>query len=133
MRVSKLVREYIERKVSEAYPHGNTPEYQAAIDSLEAFRAVVNLEVKELVNSRIAEFRASNDFPCGAVVEPSNNVSWNQVNFSLFNTELYNKNEANSKAMRKKREAAIENILLTLELGGNKADLERMLSELTNQ
>ena len=45
-------------------------------------------------------------------------------------TEIGQKAQEAERARRIKINEAIENIILTLELGGNKADLDRMLNEL---
>ena len=42
---------------------------------------------------------------------------------------MYNADQAHQRQVREKREKAIENILVELELGATKADLERLISE----
>ena len=58
------------------------------------------------------------------------NILSTRYNYVNANKEATKKFKADWKEVDKWKENAIDDIIVTLDLGGNKADLDRMLSEL---
>ena len=135
MRVTKLIREYVEKTVKEKMPNPVKPtdtlseEYDALVESLEAY---CRNAIKEFVYQHGGEFYFSY---CGydadkvefqaAYVDKQCELRYPHINSLLI--EEYNKA---CKEMTKKRNATIEDILVSLELGANRAELEEMLSKI---
>lgn len=128
MRVSKIVREYIEDQVAKKFPSGNTPEYDAARALLNDFENSLKEKVRAIIEEEIAAFRAIH--PIVEEAKLCARTDCRYVNWSLWSTALDTENNEYKQAMRDRREKALTNILVTLELGGTRADLERMIGEL---
>ena len=135
MRVTKLIREYVEKTVKEKMPNPAKPtdtlsdEYDALIDSLETH---CRNAIKEFVYQHGGEFFFSYsgydadkvEFQA-AYADKNCELRYPRVNSMLI--EEYNKT---CKEMTKKRNATIEDILVSLELGASRAELEEMLSKI---
>ena len=127
MRVSKAVRDYIEKQVASKFPKMEIELYQ---EQQEQVASRMNQEYQDRVEKAKAEIVASiakeyeineNDI---AIRHNYGNV------FSTFNTPTAMKaNTAKSERQTAIR-SKIEDIIVTLELGGTKADLERLLAEI---
>ena len=127
MRVSKAVRDYIEKQVASKFPKTEIELYQ---EQQEQVASRMNQEYQDRVEKAKAEIVASiakeyeineNDI---AIRHNYGNV------FSTFNTPTAMKaNTAKSERQTAIR-SKIEDIIVTLELGGTKADLEKMLAEI---
>ena len=127
MRVSKAVRDYIEKQVASKFPKAEIELYQ---EQQEQVASKMNQEYQDRVEKAKAEIVASiakeyeineNDI---AIRHNYGNV------FSTFNTPTAMKaNTAKSERQTAIR-SKIEDIIVTLELGGTKADLEKMLAEI---
>lgn len=130
MRVTKLIREYVEKTVSEKFktPTNKEVELQKLKDKLSQFANIVDDEVRDFVNQRIADFVEQENIPQDILLKPSG--YYVAVKYDTANSEIsMASNRARDERIKRKNEA-IENILLTLELGGTKADLDRMIAEL---
>lgn len=125
MRVSKTVKEYIAKKVREAYAEkikSIGKEYYDKRKELEDKISEMEKEFKERAKTLIKE-------NCG---------TWNfddLTRFSYYSVRIgdndYEQEIRNKKCeIEKERNEKIEEIIVTLELGGTKADLEKMLSDL---
>lgn len=130
MRVTKTVREYIERKVWEKV----SVKYEA--ERLEAERQCKIKEdfLQAMQESLEATVRAEIE-----VLLSENNFleKRDRTNYVCFYSPLGIKDEYCINSVHKWRERArgemrakVDEIIVTLELGGNKADLERLLSEI---
>lgn len=138
MKVTKIIKEYIEEKID--------AKYDPIIEAIEAKYASKNDEYNEVVTSvrNKLETYARNEFrkalakfytPEGLEELIPTDI---QKRRDLVNTPYtYNSHTKHAemldkelKTIRAKRDNAIKNILITLELGGTKADLDRMLSEI---
>ena len=135
MRVTKLIKEYVEKSVCEKMPYPEKPvdtvtdEYNALLDSLETH---CKNAIKEFTYRHGGEFyfsysgyEADKIDQQVAYGEKNCNLRYPSIN-SLVIKEY---NEACTK-MREKRRDVIDNILLSLELGANRAELEEMLSKI---
>lgn len=131
MRVSKTVREYIEKKVSEKV----NAKYDAERIEAERQNKVINdfwdnfsKEFEALAAERVNKFLEENSFAergaretimsyySGAII-----VADRHMTSSVHNW----RNRARTEIKEK-----VEDIIVTLELGGTKEDLERMINEI---
>ena len=127
MRVSKAVREYIEKQVASKFPKTEIELYQ---EQQEQVASRMNQEYQDRVEKAKAEIVASiaKEYE---INESDIAIRHNYGNvFSTFNTPTAIKaNTAKSERQTAIR-SKIEDIIVTLELGGTKADLEKMLAEI---
>ena len=127
MRVSKAVREYIEKQVASKFPKTEIELYQ---EQQEQVASKMNQEYQDRVEKAKAEIVASiaKEYE---INESDIAIRHNYGNvFSTFNTPTAMKaNTAKSERQTAIR-SKIEDIIVTLELGGTKADLEKMLAEI---
>ena len=127
MRVSKAVREYIEKQVASKFPKTEIELYQ---EQQEQVASKMNQEYQDRVEKAKAEIVASiaKEYE---INESDIAIRHNYGNvFSTFNTPKAMKaNTAKSERQTAIR-SKIEDIIVTLELGGTKADLEKMLAEI---
>ena len=123
MRVSKVVKEYITKKVNAVYnPRINEIdlEYKSA-------REKVNMKLKSLTEQFKEQSKAIVADNCG---------TWNfEQRYWTYGTEVCDpeaeKEYRHQKdLLRAERDNKIEEIIVELELGGNKETLEKMLAEL---
>ena len=130
MRVTKLIREYVEKKVKESYP--KTAEefaWEERSKALSQAMTEVNEIVEAFAEKVIAEINEKYGFAEGydrlektqyAIVR-----SHGQFDDPIYRAS-YNARKDREKAIEEK----IEEILLILELGGTKADLDEMLNNI---
>jgi hypothetical protein len=127
MRVSKAVRDYIEKQVASKFPKTEIELYQ---EQQEQVASRMNQEYQDRVEKAKAEIVASiaKEYE---INESDIAIRHNYGNvFSTFNTPTAMKaNTAKSERQTAIR-SKIEDIIVTLELGGTKADLEKMLAEI---
>lgn len=124
MRVTKIIREYVEKTVTDKMPYGApTEEYIAANrnmnDLCDRLEKQVEAYADELLNG-------IDNLPEGFTIKRTNNCIFSA---SSWNSPMHCASNAHQKEIRNKRAAAIERILLELELGATKADLERLIEE----
>lgn len=127
MRVSKTVREYIEKQVASKFPKTDIELFQ---EQQEQIASKMNQEYYDRVEKAKAEIIA-NLAKEYEIHEEEIAIRNNYGNvFSTFNTPTAMKaNTAKSERQKAVREK-IDDIIVSLELGGTKADLERMLAEI---
>ena len=127
MRVSKTVREYIEKQVASKFPKTEIELFQ---EQQEQIASKMNHEYNERVEKAKAEIIASltKDYE---INEDEIAIRNNYGNvFSTFNTPTAMKANTAKSERQKAISAKIDDIIVTLELGGTKADLEKMLAEI---
>lgn len=130
MRVTKTVREYIEKKVAEkVYVKYEAEKLEAKRQNEEIHNFVEELEdvMNEYVEKHIKMFVEEHPYAERGARErlvsfysPINIVD-RHMNSSVHNWQ----NRARAEIKEK-----VDDIIVTLELGGTKADLERMISEI---
>lgn len=130
MRVTKTVREYIEKKVAEkVYVKYEADELEAKRQYEEINNFVSELEdtVNEYVDKHIKMFVEEHPYAERGAREKlvcfysTINVADRHMNSSVHNWQKRAHAEIKEK---------VDDIIVTLELGGTKADLERMISEI---
>lgn len=132
MRVTKIVREYIEESVGKALSEKSTAEkeYDAFRNDIRQFVEQVEDEVKHMVDEAIANYRMTHNIP--------DDVKITQTDYTLvhcgdWNSALRNEAEAMRRKRNEAKERAVKDIIITLELGGTKADLDAMLSKVATE
>lgn len=125
MRVTKIIREYVEKTVKERMPYGKPTEanYEACT-KMETLRKQVNDKVVEYATKLCEE--ATKELPEGFVISL---YGQNPITKSNYKSPLQETAIAHEKEIRNRRAEAIEFILVELELGATKADLERLIAE----
>lgn len=127
MRVSKTVREYIEKQVASKFPKTEIELYQ---EQQEQIASRMNQEYYDRVEKAKAEIIASiakeYEIQEGDIAIRNN---YGNV-FSTFNTPTAMLANTAKSERQKAVNAKITDIIVALELGGTKADLEKMLAEI---
>ena len=129
MRVTKLIREYVEKKVREAYPKSEAEirwekKSDKANEALTKANELVEAYAKKIGEEINLEFGLNEDYRLKAF----DGRNW-------FGTSWYGDCEdyqASRKAKderEKKIAETVEEILISLELGGTRADLDEMLAK----
>ncbi len=137
MKVTKIIREYVEEKIN--------AKYQPALDAVEAKYKDENNEYNEklvatqqLMEATVREeFRKlfAEYFPNEALEEmvPENlkkGRNWVTTPYCYsYSPKFREAQNEELSAIRTKRDKAIKNVLIGLELGGTKKDLDRLLEE----
>lgn len=125
MRVTKRIIAHVEEQINNGLPFGApTIDCQKAKDLLRNTAAEIEQKVDDYVAQLCAEANAN--LPEGFKVT---NSDWSHVSHTWYNAPLVRAAEAHEREVRQKREKAVDGILLSLELGATKADLERLISE----
>ena len=130
MRVTRLIREYVERSVKESYPKSVAElVYEKHNSNISDAITEANEKVYEYAKKIAEELNAKYGFPADnnlRACDHYNSVS-SRYNYDSEIYQAYNKakNERQKKIAEK-----IEEILLTLELGGTKADLDEMIKNI---
>lgn len=124
MRVTKIIREYVEKTVNTKMPYGAPmEEYLAADRKLNDLCDRLEKQVEDYADELLASV---SNLPEGFTIERTNKCIFSA---SSWNSPMNCASNAHQKEIRAKRAAAIERILLELELGATKADLERLIEE----
>lgn len=131
MRVTKLIREYVEETVSSmpkfANPTPEEQEYKVLQSNITDFQNSVDKEIDESVAEAIENFRATHGLGADIKLEVS---CYTKVNWSTYNSDLADKARKAERERKKARDEAIKDILLSLELGADRKELDEMLKRL---
>ena len=130
MRVTRLIREYVEKKVRESYPKSVAElVYEKHSKNLNEAITEANEKVYEFTKKLAEELNAKYGFPADSNLQACNDYNTIKSKYD-YDSEIY---QAYSKARGERQmkiKEKIEEILLTLELGGSKADLDEMLANI---
>ena len=139
MRVTKLIREYVENAVDEKIPLPAEPE---SISALKAEWDELNERIIKMAAAEYEAFFTAHKGECapyycnddfndidaiGRYVAKKTSVCCGSCDLSFAAKKTY---EAERRAVGKKRRETINDILVSLELGANRAELEEMLSKI---
>ena len=131
MRVSKTVREYIEKKVSEKV----NAKYDAERIEAERQNKVINdfwnnfsEEFEALAKERVNKFLEENSFAERGARETI--MSYYSGVISIADRHMTSSVHNWRNRARTEIKEKVEDIIVTLELGGTKEDLERMINEI---
>lgn len=126
MRVTKLIREYVEKTITTKMAFGEpTENFKAARKLLDETEQSIEEKVEAYAKTLVAE--ANSGLPEGFKIYLSDTYSY--IRSSHYDAPLAKAAAAHEREIHAKRKAAIESILLELELGATKADLERLITE----
>ena len=125
MRITKRIEAYVREQINNGLPFG------APVTDCEKAKALLQKtasEIDQKVNAYVAQLcaEANANLPEGFKVTNSN---WDHVSYTWYNAPLVRAAEAHEKEVRQKRKKAVDDILLSLELGATKDDLARLISE----
>ena len=128
MRVSKVVREYIEKQVWAKFPKTENEIKAEEISKMvskarEEQRELIKKAKKEIADSIVAKYGLTKEMG-------SQQSDYQNYEFSTWNSPIEMKANTDKENRRKAVNQKIDDIIVTLELGGTKADLEKMLSEI---
>lgn len=124
MRVTKLISEYVRKTIEAKLPYGEPTQ-----TFKQHQQALINLrdQLEEKVNTYAKELLAGVDnLPEGFEIKLSNYRVFDCTSYGSPMREAAAKHESE---IRERRAKAIENVLVELELGATKADLERLIAE----
>jgi hypothetical protein len=125
MRVTKIIREYVEKTVTAKMPYGEpTKAFAEAKNLMEEERAAAERDIKAYAEMRLGNVndQMPNEFKIY--------LTTSSIVYSThYNAPLAAAAREHEREVQNKRRAAIDNILLNLELGATKADLERLIAE----
>ena len=127
MRVTKTVKDYIAKQVASKFPKTEIELYQ---EQQEQIASKMNQEYYDRVEKAKAEIITSltQEYK---IHEEEIAIRNNYGNvFSTFNTPTAMKANTAKSERQKTINEKIDDIIVTLELGGTKADLERLLAEI---
>ena len=135
MRVTKTVKEYIEKCVRKKIYKKYEEERAIAENEshiLNAFWEALGNEIEAIAQERVAKFIEENDFVEMAETRyTSSNITSCYSNRVTIKNKVY---ETSVHNWRRRANAEVDekviDIIVTLELGGTKADLDRMLNEI---
>ena len=129
MRVSKAVKEYIEKQVCAKYPKS---ENELKAEQVKELVDKANQEMTELINKAKKEISNQIIAKYGLTEEmgKQETASYHDYKFNSWNSPIEMKANTDKQNRRKAINEKIEDIIVTLELGGTKADLEKMLNEI---
>ena len=124
MRVTKLIREYVEKTITTRLPYGEPHHtYNQHKTSLNDLTKQLNEKISQYADELIA---GVGNLPEGFHITKG---CYNQLTCSSYGSPMQKAAEQHEKEIRDRRAEAIENILVELELGATKADLERLITE----
>lgn len=130
MRVTKLIREYVVKKVNESYPKSVAElAYEKHGKNINEAITEANEKVYEFAKKLAEELNAKYGFPADSNLTACNHYN-SVTNKYNYDCEIYQAYRKAQDERKKKIEEKIEEILLTLELGGSKADLDEMLANI---
>lgn len=132
MRVSKTVREYITKQVN-----AKMTEKYAAMIAAEKEQDAICYEVNETIKDKVAQL-IFNEIQDAVTTHPflssysgkDYEAIRNGMSYSIGRNVMVRREQTVRSMMNNESAEIVENIIVTLELGGTKADLERMLAEI---
>ena len=129
MRVTKLIREYVENEVEKAYKD-KTPD-EMAYDKLRKeivdFREKINDEIYHAIDEAIAKFRKEHNIPEDVKIFHTDH---NLINDKDWDSDIRKKSDIARKQRTEQRDNKIKDILLNLELGATRTELDEMLKHI---
>ena len=134
MRVTKTIKDYVTRTVKEIYSEPTEEEkaYSALEEEISVAVDEINKEFRPIIEKRLEEFNMAHnlDARTGGLKFRTERICFYDPYCLTYYSEIGKTSRIAREAREKKIEEAIENIIIALELGGKKADLDRMLNEL---
>lgn len=134
MRVTKLIREYVEKSVKAmpkfAEPTPEEVAYKEMVKKVDEFRNRMNEELKVFLNTAIGEFCETEGIPDDVKIEAT---TYNTIVSNFCVAQITAKARTAERARNNGCKEAIDEILLSLELGADRKELEEMLNTLREE
>ena len=132
MRVTKLIREYVEKTVR-AMPKfkeqsAEEKAYDELAHKLAQFQADIGQKCTSFASAEIQKFREENDIPDDIEIKICD--YYMPIKQSSYNCALHMKATTQKENRAKACRNAIEEILVSLELGADRKELDEMLKRL---
>lgn len=125
MRVTKRIADYVAKEVEKAIPYGApVTDYNAAYVQMSELRAEINDKVCEYARKLCEE--ANVTLPEDFVIGLNNE---HPISSSAWGSPMDKAANSHRQKVRDQRAAAIESILVSLELGATKAELAGLIAE----
>lgn len=125
MRVTKRIAEYVAKEVEKAIPYGApVTDYEAAYARMNEMKTEINDKVLEYARKLCEE--ATVALPEGFVIKLNNE---HPITSSAWCSPMDRAANSHRQKVRDQRAAAIESILVSLELGATKAELAGLIAE----
>ena len=128
MRVSKTVREYIEKQVANKFVK---TENELQYEQMNKIVSIANDEYHQLMKQASEEIKKQLIAKHNIVeemIEEKNHYSY--APFGTWHTKIRELADKDRRVRQEEQNKKVNDIIVTLELGGTKADLEKMLSEI---
>lgn len=130
MKVTKLIREYVEEKVRESYPKSAEElAWEEHGKNINEAITEANERVFEYAKKLAEELNARYGFPVDSNLSACNHYNSVRNKYDC-DSEIYRAYRKARDERQQKIEETIKEILITLELGGSKADLDEMLANI---
>ena len=135
MTISEISEKYIKKEVSEIFNSHITEEEKAFNEFVKKMKAEVrsiNKECRALIEKRALEFNEAHNLTNETGIRFNPKKTFCECNEYITEDEMEIgiKSYKARKKRQKEIDKTVEDIILTLELGGTKEDLDRMLNEL---
>lgn len=131
MRVTKLIREYVEKSVKTmpkfTEKSAEELEYERVNKAINDFKTNLLESVQEMMKAEISAFCVAQNIPEDVKLEPTN---YNCVCGGVFNSNLGKEAQSKKNERELACQEAINEILLNLELGADRKELDEMLKKL---
>lgn len=129
MRVTKLIREYVETEVSKAYvektPAEKAHDYMSKL--IRDFRSRLTEEIKTMTDNAIAKFREEHNIPLDVKIA---STDYTPFHYDDWSSNIRKQSDKAREERLDQRDNKIKDILLNLELGASRAELEVMLNQI---
>lgn len=124
MRVTKIIRDYVTRTITEKMPYGEpTVTYKQHCQALNDLTSQLNDKMEAYADELLASV---GNLPEGFTIRKT---CWSVFDDNTWNSPMHLAASAHEREVRENRERAIESVLLELELGATKNDLDRLIAE----
>ena len=131
MRVTRLIREYVEKTVKAmpkfAEKSAEELEYERIDKAINDFKSNLLESLQEMMRAEISAFCVAQNIPEDINLEPTN---YNCVCGGVYNSKIGVEAQNKKNERARKTQEAIDEILLSLELGADRKELDEMLKKL---
>lgn len=128
MKITKTIREYVESKVDESLPKGKAVvAYTEATKRANEAQAEVERRINPLLRETVISVCEEYDIPPDFNFKLTNRFL---TEYSSYGSELRKQSEQEERDLAELRRKKVNEIILNLELGATKKDLDEMINAL---
>ena len=129
MKVTRLIREYVEKAVDSSYPEPDSVRILNETKNRTAdAMSELNARVNDYITSLLPAIKAKYKVPDELKIKVRTN--FNYAEWSYWDTELRCKADEDARKVEEEKRKKKDEILLALELGANRAELDEMIKNL---